>query len=123
MDEVYALFNNAVPDYTAGSPGLTSVHKTFLGAVQASFAKEVAQWRRTQIPGVETWYGPDGFGMIRRMEVQEGTVFNTYTGHVYFKILAVTEDEAREILAKCVSDGAQAQITDSGIQLEGSEIG
>lgn len=72
--EVYAAFKS-VPDYYAGSPPLVSLHKTLDGAVKAlypdneDFQNSFRAWT-SSITG-PTWEGPDGFGLIRLLEVKE----------------------------------------------------
>lgn len=70
--EVYAAFRS-VPDYHAPSPALLSLHETLDGAIKAlypdneGFRNAFTKWSRSTRG--ETWEGPDGFGLVRKMEV------------------------------------------------------
>lgn len=66
---VYAAFNST-PDYHGRGPSLKSLHETFEGAVRSLYPDREdfqAAFRET-LPG--EWDGPDGFGLVRIVEVQ-----------------------------------------------------
>lgn len=67
---VYAAFKS-VPDYHAPAPPLKSLHLTLEGAIHALYPNR-ADFRNSFkefSPG--RWEGPDGFGMVERLEVKE----------------------------------------------------
>ena len=67
--EIYLAFNSE-PDYSAGTPRFKSAHKTFEGAKKSLFPDKdynFHQWSHNP----KTWEGPDGYGLIRLVEVQE----------------------------------------------------
>jgi hypothetical protein len=68
MIKIYAAFNS-VPDYTAPAPSLRSLHESLDGAKKALYPdrEDFRNSFREYKPGV--WDGPDGFGLIRLMEV------------------------------------------------------
>lgn len=71
--KVYAAYRS-VPDYTAPSPSLVSLHKTLEGAKRALYPdrEDFRQaFRKANKPLQDTWIGPDGFGEIRLMEVKD----------------------------------------------------
>lgn len=58
------------PDYNAPSPILVSLHMTFEGARRALYPDKDYEFTKSNYsPG--TWNGPDGFGMIRLLEVND----------------------------------------------------
>lgn len=66
---VYAAFRS-VPDYSAGAPPLISVHKTLEGAKRALYPNNNYEFI-TDGYNLNEWIGPDGFGLIRLMEIKE----------------------------------------------------
>lgn len=69
--EVFAAFRS-VPDYSAPSPSLKSLHLTLDGAILSLYPDGKAEFRKWA--GHEVWEGPDGFGLIKKMEVENGNV-------------------------------------------------
>ena len=66
--DVYILTNQA-PDWSAPAGAPLSVHRTLQGAKEAfAKGKYMDSWRTTDN---KRWYGPDGFGSILLMEIQE----------------------------------------------------
>lgn len=74
MTTVYAAFRS-VPDYTAPSPPLHSLHETLEGAIKALYPNESEERLRAMFTkstySKDTWNGPDGFGMVRLIEVEK----------------------------------------------------
>lgn len=70
MELVYAAFNTS-PDYNAPSPSLKSLHRTLAGAQEALYPNG-AKFRYDPgfTPDKDRWNGPDGFGLIKRMEIK-----------------------------------------------------
>lgn len=64
--KVYAAFRS-YPDYHAGPPSLHSLHETLEGAIESLYPDKEYAFR--QWPGKDIWEGPDGFGLIKLMEV------------------------------------------------------
>lgn len=71
MDRVYAAFRS-VPDYTAPSPPLKSLHRTLEGALHSLYPdrEDFRNAFRHTSTDPDEWEGPDGFGLIRLMEVE-----------------------------------------------------
>lgn len=69
---VYAAFVSA-PDYTAPPPSLKSLHTSLEGAISALYPDRPDFQVKFRESGYRTgeWIGPDGFGLVRRMEVKE----------------------------------------------------
>ncbi len=69
---VYAAYRS-VPDYTAPAPPLVSLHKSLDGAIKALYPdREDFRESFTKSHYVANmWNGPDGFGMVRMLEVNE----------------------------------------------------
>lgn len=67
---VYAAFRS-VPDYSAPSPPLLSIHQTLYGAMFALYPedKHPVSGMFRKWPEKAVWEGPDGFGMVKEMEV------------------------------------------------------
>lgn len=69
--EVYVALRSA-PDYSASSPAFKSVHKTLEGAIeslypgpsQVRFRDMFHKW-----PNQDIWEGPDGFGMVKLVQL------------------------------------------------------
>lgn len=71
VDEVYAAFRS-VPDYHAGPAPLVSLHRTWEGAARALYPEgDEYQSLFHRWTNKKVWQGPDGFGLIRLMEVKE----------------------------------------------------
>lgn len=69
--DVYVAFNS-VSDYTAPAPSFHSVHMTLDDAIHALYPdRKDFQLQFTQSTRKDTWNGPDGFGMVRKVELQE----------------------------------------------------
>lgn len=66
---VYVAFRS-VPDYTAGAPALHSIHITLRGAIEALYPDKPEWWDFRRSSNDE-WHGPDGYGLVRLMEVQK----------------------------------------------------
>lgn len=69
--KVYVALNS-VPDYSARAPSFKSVHKTFEGAAKSLFPnrEDYQKSFRQSSTNPDSWYGPDGFGTIKLVEVQ-----------------------------------------------------
>jgi hypothetical protein len=83
--EVYVALKS-VPDYTqAPWAPFHSVHTTLEGAIKAlypdrkDFQSQFKKW-----PTNKVWEGPDGFGMVKLVEVQE-LEEPTYSVYRYFR--------------------------------------
>jgi hypothetical protein len=70
---VYAAFRS-VPDYTAPTPPLLSLHETLGGAIKALYPDRQDfrdAFRMERSPnGERYWNGPDGFGLVKEMVVK-----------------------------------------------------
>lgn len=72
MDVYVAL--NSVPDYHAPAPSFKSVHRTLDGAILAVYPKaENERFRKMfrKWPNADVWEGPDGFGMVKLVQLQD----------------------------------------------------
>lgn len=70
MDVYVAL--NSVPDYNAPAPSFKSVHMTLEDAIRSLYPdRKDFQLQFTPGSQKDTWNGPDGFGMVRKVELQE----------------------------------------------------
>ena len=65
--EVYVALNST-PDYTSPAPSFHSVHTTLSGAISALYPKKDVTF---SFVGKGVWDGPDGFGMVKRVVVQD----------------------------------------------------
>lgn len=75
MREVYAAFHS-VPDFSGPPPSLVSLHETFDGAFKALYPKpEQARYKealeKSFRPEHKTYYGPEGYGLIRIMSIKD----------------------------------------------------
>lgn len=75
MDTVYVAFAS-VPDYHAGPSPYRGVSKSLEGAKHILYGDEPEflkdhYWRKWNNTKDEVWEGPDGFGLIRLVEVAE----------------------------------------------------
>lgn len=67
--KVYVAFNSR-PDYSSPSPTFKSLHETLEGAIESLYPGNERFQRDFRKHLVEDrWYGPDGYGMVRLMEV------------------------------------------------------
>jgi hypothetical protein len=69
--QVFAAFRS-VPDYHAGPAPFVSVHETLGGAIKALYPDNVKYqeaFRKWANSRMDTWEGPDGFGLVRKIEV------------------------------------------------------
>ena len=64
--KVYAALNSS-PDYSAGSPSLKSIHLSLYGAIESLYPGQNLTFRKWK--DAQVWEGPDGFGMIKEMDV------------------------------------------------------
>ena len=69
--QVYAAFKS-IPDYHGPPPTLVSLHETLVGAMKALYPDESHERFRNMFTERRSgvWEGPDGFGLVRLMEVQ-----------------------------------------------------
>jgi hypothetical protein len=67
---LYAAFSS-VPDYSAPAPTFLSVHRTLEGAKRALYPDDKYHETFTYRVKAMYWEGPDGFGLIRRVEVKD----------------------------------------------------
>jgi hypothetical protein len=70
--EIYAAFRS-VPDYHAPSPPLKSLHRTLAGAIESLYPdnEHFRESFRHVSSDPDIWEGPDGFGMVKLMKVNE----------------------------------------------------
>lgn len=63
----------SVPDYHAPAPSFQSAHASLEGAIAALYPNEDQERFREMFRpspySKDTWDGPDGFGMVRKLEV------------------------------------------------------
>lgn len=79
MDKVYAAFRSS-PDYASSPTTLVSLHETLDGATMALYPEtkqtnnlrsRKAFTRGITISGADSWWtGPDGYGLIKLMEIK-----------------------------------------------------
>ena len=68
--EVYIALRSS-PDYTAPPPSFVSAHETLKGAIEALYPDQLQfQTAFRKWPDKDVWEGPDGFGLIRKVEVK-----------------------------------------------------
>lgn len=64
--QVYVALRS-VPDYSAPAPSFKSVHLSLKGAIDSLYPNSDYDFHKW--PGKDVWEGPDGFGMIKLVEV------------------------------------------------------
>lgn len=67
--DIYAAIDN-VPDYSAGHGALAGVATTLERAIKILYPDQQYEFQPST-SRKDVWYGPDGFGEIRKLELQE----------------------------------------------------